>query len=445
MQQASATNICRSIVLMFALLLIEMSAKGQGPLDTLQDATLKQVVEYALGHQPLVQEALLNEEITKRQIKGKIADWFPQVNLAYNYQHFIDLQSAFIGGNVIRFGVKNTSSFQFTGTENLFNRDVLLAGTTASQVKGLAAMNTSQSKIDLVVNVTKAFYDVLATMQQIKVTQESIIRVKSSLNDAYSRYTSGVADKTDYKRATILLNNAEAALKTNTELLKYKKQALKALMGYPPDGDLPLQYNPDALEQEIAIDTTELLNYSANIDYRILKAQKDLQDENVRYEKWSFIPSLSAFGAYDLNYQNNNFSELYNRRYPYSYVGATVSFPLFEGGKRLWKVQEQKLTSMRMEQGLVNMENNLSAEYTRAIGSYKGNLANYQAQKENVDMAQEVYDIIRLQYDSGIKTYLDVTTAESDLNTAKINYYNALYMVLASKMDVLRALGEIQY
>jgi len=56
-----------------------------------------------------------------------------------------------------------------------------------------------------------------------------------------------------------------------------------------------------------------------------------------------------------------------------------------------------------------------------------------------------VYEVLNLQYKAGVKTYLDVITAETDLRTAKINYYNALYQVLASKIDVQKALGQITY
>jgi outer membrane protein len=97
----------------------------------------------------------------------------------------------------------------------------------------------------------------------------------------------------------------------------------------------------------------------------------------------------------------------------------------------------------RLDLGLTNLQNNLQAEYTRALASYKSNLANYHVQKENVTLAEEVYNIVLLQYNSGVRAYLDVTVAETELQTTRINYFNALNLVLASKMDVLRALGKI--
>jgi outer membrane protein TolC len=120
-----------------------------------------------------------------------------------------------------------------------------------------------------------------------------------------------------------------------------------------------------------------------------------------------------------------------------------LTLPLFQGGKRMAKIQEQKWARKRVDVSLTNLQNNLSTEYTRALASYKSNLTNYLTQKENVLLAKEVYDIIQLQYVNGIRTYLDVTIAESDLRTTRINYFNALYMVLASKMDVQRALGTV--
>jgi outer membrane protein len=228
-----------SWIVLLLVLLVPLSGIAQKPTtdSILHSATLNEVVQYAIVHQPAIQQAQIDEEITDRIIKGKLADWYPQVNFTYNFLHYIDLQAAVIGGNVIRFGVENTSATQFTATQNLINRDIIFASSTASKVKLQAGQNTTRSKIDVVVAVTKAFYDVLATKQQIKVSEESIQRLQRSLQDSYNRYLTGVADKTDYKRATILLTNTKAALKTNQEQLEYKQKYLKSVMGYPLESE----------------------------------------------------------------------------------------------------------------------------------------------------------------------------------------------------------------
>jgi outer membrane protein len=434
-----------SIVIIICVLLCQpLESSGQSTADSVfTGATLDRVLEYTLEHQPAIRQARIDEEIAEKTIRGKLADWYPQINFAYNYQRVIDLQYTVFAGEAVPIGVFNTSAAQLTATQTLFNRDVLLAGNTASKVRILADQNTSRNRIDATVNVTKAFYDVLATRQQIRVNQESIRRLEKSYRDAYNRYTSGVADKTDYKRATILLANARVALKSTEETLQFKLEYLKTLMGYPPNGQLDLVYDTLQMEREVALDTMQEINYAYHIDYKMLTTQRELQHANVKHSYWGFLPSLSAFGAYNLNFQNNEFDQLYNRSFPYSYVGATLTLPIFQGGKRVAKIQEQRYARKRLDIGLTNLESVLETEYARALASYKSNLKNYQALSENVSLAQEVYDVIQLQYQNGVRSYLDVTIAESDLRTTRVNYFNALYQVLSSKMDVLKALGQI--
>jgi outer membrane protein TolC len=62
-----------------------------------------------------------------------------------------------------------------------------------------------------------------------------------------------------------------------------------------------------------------------------------------------------------------------------------------------------------------------------------------------MELAKEVYDLVQLQYRSGIKTYLEVITSETDLRSARINYYNTMYLLLSSKIDVQKALGQLNY
>src|SRR6188768_61177 len=97
------------IVVGILFLPIVVNAQDASQDSLLQQASLDHVVEYALKHQPLVQQAVIDQEITERIIKGKLADWYPQINFVYNYQHNIILPQNIIGGNVVRFGVNNTS------------------------------------------------------------------------------------------------------------------------------------------------------------------------------------------------------------------------------------------------------------------------------------------------------------------------------------------------
>lgn len=433
-------------VLSVLTLLTSYTAQAQTASDSLlTQASLPAVIQYALKHQPAVQQAGIDEKTTELQIKSKLADWYPQLNLNYLYQHNFQVQTSVIGGNPVRLGVNNTSAIQFSATQALFNRDVLLASRTKGDVRMQAKQLTESARINVASSVSKAFYDVLATQQQIRVAEENIVRLERSLKDARAAYDAGVADKTDYKRATIALNNAKATRMANAEGLNAKLIYLKTLMNYPSAAELPIEYDSLALENEVYLDTLAPVDYSRRIEYQTLQTQLRLQKANLQYNKWSFIPTLSANAGYNLNFLNNDFGKLYSQNFPNSFAGLTLSFPIFQGGKRKYNIQQAEWQVRRTELELTKLNNSISAEYSAALASYRANKATYEALRENLLLAKEVYDVINLQYRSGIKTYLEVITAETDLRTAQINYYNALYQVLSSKIDVQVSLGNLTF
>lgn len=414
----------------------------QQPADSM---TLDNCVAFALQNHTTIRQAVMNEEITDATIKSKLADWFPQINLGYNYQHNFDLATNMIGNVPTRFGVRNTSGLQLTGSQQIFNREVLLAQRTKDIVRLQSQQLTADTKIDVAVNVMKAFYDVIATLQQISVTTENITRLESSLKNARAQFEEGIADNTDYKRATIALNNAKASQKSFQETLQAKKEYLKFLMGYDPKASLNIAYDPIVMERAIGLDTTAAPDYTSRIEYKLLSTQQSLLEANLKYEKWAFLPNLSANGTYARQFMHDNFGQLYNTSFPNSYAGITLGFPIFQGGKRKSNITIANLQLDRTRLDVIHLENSVNAEYAAAIAGYKSSLSNYYFLEDNVRLAKEVYEVIELQYNSGIKAYIEVINAEADLRTSQINYYEALFQVLSNKIDVQRSLGEINY
>ncbi len=407
------------------------------------NASIEQCIAYAQKHNPLLEQSAIDEQITAQTVRSKLADWYPQVNFNYNLQHNFQVQTSIIGGNPVALGVYNTSLGQFSLSQSIFNRDVLLALKSRGDVKLQSQQTTASRRIDLTANVSKAFYDVLATTQQIKVSEQNIILLERSLQDTYNQFKAGVADKVDYKRTTITLNNIRAAKKVNEEVLLAKKEYLKYLLGYPDSTRLDIAYDSLKIESEINFDTLQVPDYKSRIEYRLLETQKKLLEANYRYEKQSYLPSIAVNGAYNLTFLNNDFAKLYNRNYPNSFAALTLTIPIYQGGKRKAKINIANFQLKRVDKDIQNLQNLVNTQYAAALATYKSNYANYLALKENVELAKEIYNVIQLQYKSGIKTYLEVITSETDLRTSQINYFNALYQLLASKIDARKALGQI--
>ncbi|HVI45987.1 MAG TPA: TolC family protein [Chitinophaga sp.] len=411
----------------------------------LTSATLEDCVRYALTHQPLLKQSGIDEAITDRTVKSKLADWYPQIGLDYNLQHYFELPTSVFGGNPTKVGVKNTSAATFGLNQNIFTRDLLLASNTSKDVRKQSHQNTMRNQVDVVADVSKAFYDVLLTKQQIDVLDEDIIRTERSLKDAYNQYQSGVVDKIDYKRATISLNNAKAQQKSARELLAAKQAYLKQLMGYPTSvGDVPIAYDTAKMaSQANSADTTLAADYKNRIEYQLLETQQRLLKADLQYNKWSYLPTVSAFANYSFAWQNNEFSKLYNADYPNSLMGLKLSIPIFQGGKRVHNIKMAQLRLDRSQWDFAALRNQISAQYSQAMAAYKSNLNDYYTLKDNVQMAQDVYNMLQLQYKEGIKTYLDVLISETELRTAQLSYYNAMYQVLSSRIDLQKALGTL--
>jgi outer membrane protein TolC len=411
----------------------------------LQVATLQNCIQYALAHNPDINNAKVNEDITETMIKGKLSDWYPQINFSYNLQHNFQLPTFNFNGNLARSGTVNTSGLDFGATQNIFNRDVILASKSANDVRLSASQNTAGQKINLTVAVSKAFYNLILTMQQLKVAEEDIVRNTQSVKDATYQYQAGIVDKTDYKQATIALNNSKAEQRTAEEAIIAKAAYLKDLMGYPDAAELTPAFDSAKMEQEIYLDTLQQIDYANRIEIQQLQTQKKLQQYNLQYYKLGYLPDLYAFGNYNMNYLNNEASKLYNTTYPNSFIGLTLSLPLFQGGKRIQQVKQAQLEITQVDNNIQSQENVINSQFQIAMSTYKSELYNYYSLKENLSLANEVYDVIQLQYRSGVKAFLDVITAEVALRSAQINYLNALYQVLSSKIDVVQALGKISY
>lgn len=422
-----------------------LKAQTQRPDSTLQNATLQQCIGYALKNQPEVQQSLIDQEISERDINSALSGWLPQITASGTYNYYLKKPTVAVGDQILTSGQKNTSTLGAEATQQILNAGLIQASRTARWYRLQYQQYTENSKINTVVDVSKAFYDILTSNEQLNITNENIARLEKQLKDARAQYDVGLVDKTDYKRAQISLSNSYADKKRITELLKSKYAYLKQLMGYPPEKELGLTFSKTNMETEVLLDTAQQLNYRNRVEYRLLSTQRQLQALNTSYNKLAFLPTLSGFINYNLNYFNNNFSDLYDHKYPNSIAGLTLSLPIFTGTRRVQEIRKSQLQEKRLDLDLENTRNQIFTQYETAIASYKANLNDWKTAKQNVELSLDVYNTIKLQYNEGIKTYLELMTAETDLRTSQVNYLNALYALLSSKLDVQQALGTITF
>jgi outer membrane protein TolC len=410
---------------------------------TTDSLTLEQCVNYALENRATVEQALIDEAIGEREISANLSGWFPQISATYGGSYNIKRQQQPFGEEIVTVGNNYNSSIALQATQNIFSSSLLLASRAAGSTRQLLGQQITSTRINTVVEVSKAYYNVLFTQEQLRILDLNIARQQKQYNDTKSRYEVGIVDKTDYQRAAITLANIRSDRKRAQETIKSGVAYLKQLMGYPVDQDLNLAYNYNRMEQAVMMDTTQLLAYENRIELQQLKTRRELLRLNTAYNKWNFLPTVSAFGNYNMLFFNNQLADLYTQSFPTSAVGLQISLPIFQGTRRLQNLKIARLEEDRLDVEIEDTRRVLNTEYQTALANYKSDYTEWRTLQNNLQMAEEVYEIIKLQYDEGVKAYVDLIVAETELRTTQLNYYNALYNVMSSKLDLQRALGTI--
>jgi|ERR1022692_2489951 outer membrane protein TolC len=421
--------------------------------DTNQYLTLKQCIDYALLHQPALNQSLINVSIAKTTNAINLSGWYPQVNISANVTHYIQLPTTFIpdstnpGGGPVKTttGVTNTVIPELSVTQAIFSAGLLYYSKVAPIYIKQAQQITDSTKINIVASVSLAFYNLLLTLEQIKVLKEDTVLFAQNFRDAYHQYVGGIVDETDYEQANITLNNSKAQLRQANENIVPQYAALKQLMGYPYQNQFNVSFDTLEMRQDIAFDTTQQLQFEKRIEFKQLQTSKDLQRQLTDYYRHSFLPTLSAFYTYNYEFQSNSYSNLYGNSYPNSLVGLSLNLPVFTGFSRVKGIERSKLQERLLDWSEVDLKLQIYNEYTTAMSTYRGNLYNMQVLQENVTMAKRVYYVVTLQYKQGLVAYLNVVTAESNLISSEISYINALFQVLSSKIDLQKAMGIISY
>jgi outer membrane protein TolC len=428
-------------------LLLPVVVRDTGKNSSDQYLTLKQCIDYALIHQPFINEANINVDVAKTTNAISLAGWLPQVNSSGTLTHYIQRTNSNITTTTQGFSSNSVNTFVpgVAVSQAIFSPGLLYASKSAPLYVKQAQQATDSTKIFVVSSVSKTFYTLLNTLEQINVFKEDTARLGRSLRDAYIQYKGGIVDETDYEQAAITLNNSKAQLKQANENVVPQYASLKRLMGFPPEKQFNVVFDTLQMRNAIQIDTTEQLQYEKRIELQEIRTSEDLQSQLQNYYRFSWLPTLSAFYNYNLYFANNNYNNLLSNSYPSSLVGLSFSIPIFTGFARLNNERKAKLQQQIIHWNETDLRSQINVEYTSALANYKGNYYNLQLLQRNVALARRVYFVVELQYKQGIVPYLNVITAESNLITSEINYLNALFQVLSNKIDLQKAMGNISY
>lgn len=429
------------------------SAKAQ-LADTVAAFTLQEAIDYAQIHQSAILNAKIDEEIARNTVKKTVGIGLPQVNANVNFQDFIKVPTNLLPGDFfgkpgemipVRFGVKYQSSAGVELSQLLFDGTYLVGLQASKTFKELSTKSLQRSRIETAVAVTKAYYSVLVSNEQLNLLDANIVRLKKSLKDTEALFKNGFVEKIDLDRLTVLNNNLETERGNVINLLDLNLHLLKFQMGMNINSSLTLKDSISGLNVEKSLALSDTTAYKSRIEYSLLETQKKLNELDLKRYKSQYLPSIGAFGSTTRSLQSNTFNELFDRSFPMTVIGFRISVPIISGGIRNYQVRNARLEVKKTENNLINLRNGINLEVEQAKTVYRNGFRSLENQKRNMALAQEVLRVTKVKYEQGVGSSIEVTTAETSLKESQNNYINALYELLINKVNLDKALGEITY
>nr|MBP7511610.1 TolC family protein [Bacteroidia bacterium] len=124
-------------------------------------------------------------------------------------------------------------------------------------------------------------------------------------------------------------------------------------------------------------------------------------------------------------------------------VGLSVTLPIFDGLKKHAQTQQARIGITKTENDIKNFENVIDQQVYQSKSSYVRSGQQLEIQKKNLKLAQDIYDRMNIKYKNGVGSSLELTSAQTDLETARTNYLAIVYEYFVAEMELKKALGLI--
>ena len=96
----------------------------------------------------------------------------------------------------------------------------------------------------------------------------------------------------------------------------------------------------------------------------------------------------------------------------------------------------------KLENSLAQFEERVQVEVEQQGILLKNANKNLKVQQENMELAQNIFDISEIKYKEGVGSSLEVVNADNELKQAQTNFFNALFDAVIAKIDLTRAIGK---
>lgn len=452
-----------------------------GQVSAQQSFTLDQCIDYALTNSINAQNAILDQEIAAAKVKETIGLGLPQISVDASIVHNPKLArffttytgaGGFVGdlssvpgiqvGDVIAaknfFQLQSSGGASVTANQLIFNGSYLVGLQASSTYKELATKTANQTREQIIQQVMKAYYGVLINKERIGLFASNIARVDSLLRNTKALFENGFAESIDVDRIQVTLNNLKAEQNKFLNLNELGVELLKFQMNYPMDQPLEVVGNINEVQVDPNLDSyKEGWDYKNRPDYQVLETNRKLQALNVKNQNATFMPSLNAFATLGYSTQSPQIGGLFktnsnvkdegglgpDKWYNYSQVGVSLRVPIFSGFQRHYKLQQEKITLQKVDNGFRSLKNGIDLEIKQVSLMFQNAIETLNTQRDNMQLASKVAKVTKIKYEQGVGSNIEVIDAENSLRQAQTNFYGAMFDAMITKVDLDKAYGKL--
>ena len=180
---------------------------------------------------------LAGKDIQKaeEQISEAYANAFPRIDFTGTYTRNIKLPVLFLPPlpgfpSELEIGVNNSFDAAVTLSQVIFNMKVNTAIQIAGEYSSYSKEGNRGARNDIVLNVKKAFYNILLMKKLVNVSREGYHVAKANYDNVASLYKQGVSSEYDFLRSEVQLANSEPGLIQSENNLKLAINYIKNLL-----------------------------------------------------------------------------------------------------------------------------------------------------------------------------------------------------------------------
>lgn len=424
------------------LLLMYVATQSAQAQDTLR-ITLQDAVRIALSDNPTIKVAGQEIQLKKEARREAYAGLFPEASLVGSYSRAIKKQSFAMRGEVMEVGTDNTYSGGLSISLPVFApalyKSISLTGTDVN----LAVEKSRASRLDMINQVTKAFFQLLLAQDSYEVLLKSYKQSEDNYNVVKAKYEQGAVSEYDKISADVQMRSLKPTVVSARNGVNLANLQLKVLMGMEADVKVAIEGN--LKDYEMSMFTRQAMPLPNNLVNNSTLKQLELNalqlKQTLKLQYTNFMPTLSASFQYMYTSMNDNFKfREYDWR-PYSTLGLSLSIPLFKGSN-FTQLKQTRIQMKQLEENRINTERQLTMQATSYLDNMAASTEQVVSNKEAVFQAEKGRTIAEKRYEVGKGTILELNSSEVALTESQLTYNQSIYDYLVAKADLDLVLGN---